>query len=117
VPREHRRTTGREGDAVERRTKVSRVSVGLSAALASAYLREESGTPAVDAVRELVAAQDSELVPQAALPRPDELDPSSTDIVWFTCDVDDPAAPDLARRLLDVDGVRSAFVGAPEGPP
>ena len=94
-----------------------RVSVGLSTTLAAAYLRKEHGEPDVGAVHDSVAANGGDLVPQASGLRAEDLDPSSDDIVWFTCDVDDRSVPELTRRLLDVEGVRSAYVVAPEGPP
>lgn len=96
---------------------MSRISVGLSPALAAAYLREDADTPAVDEIRRSVRRGGGDLVPQAATLTARDLDTASEEIVWFTGDVDDQVAPDLVGRLLDVDDVRAAYVVAPEGPP
>jgi hypothetical protein len=96
---------------------VSRISVGLTSALAAAYLRKDSDQPAVQEIRTTVRRGGGDLEPQASALRAQDLDASSDEVVWFTGDVDDQVAHDLVSRLLDVEDVQAAFVVAPEGPP
>jgi hypothetical protein len=97
---------------------VPRISVGLVADLASALLGAEvgEGSPVQRQLRQLeetgvsLAPQESNLEGRRDL-APDE-------IIWFSAEVaDNPAAAALASRLLDVEGVVSAYVVPPEGPP
>ena len=96
---------------------MSRISVGLTPALAAAYLRDEKDEPAVARIRSSVERGGGDLAPQSPTLRPQDLDDTSDEIVWFTGDVDDQVAQDLVGRLLDVEDVRAAYVVAPEGPP
>lgn len=95
-----------------------RISVGLVADLASAILGAEVGeaSPVQRQLRQLeetgvsLVPQQSNLAGGRAL--------AGDEIVWFSTEVaDDQAAAELAHRLLDLDGVLSAYVVPPEGPP
>lgn len=92
---------------------MARMTVGLDPELAMAYLGPDD--PSAHTLHEVVRELRAELAPQTPGLRPEEIEPSS-DVVWFTCEVADVEV-EPAARLLEVEGVRAAFVVPPEGPP
>lgn len=97
---------------------VRRISVGLVADLASAILGAEVGeaSPVQRQLRQLEETGVSLAPQQSNLAGGRDL--AADEIVWFSTEVaDDQAAAELANRLLDLDGVLSAYVVPPEGPP
>ncbi len=95
-----------------------RISVGLSADLASALLGAEVGE-ASPVQRQLVQLAETGASLSAQHSDPTGVrDLAADEIVWFSTEVaDDQAAAELASNLLDVEGVRSAYVVPPDGPP
>lgn len=96
---------------------MSRISVGMSTGLAAAHLGADPARPETTELDRLLHDAGGRLEPMSAGLRPEDLDPDSDEIVWFTCEVGEQAANDLPGRLLDVDGVEAAFAVPPDSPP
>lgn len=95
-----------------------RVSVGVVADLASALLGAEVGE-ASPVQRQLERLEETGI---SLTPQEPELaggrEMAADEIVWFSAEVaDEQAATELANRLLDLEGVLSAYQVPPEGPP
>ncbi len=92
-----------------------RISVGLDAKLASALLGGEDAD-ALPQFEQLLRETGASLLPQAPGQSAAEL--SADEVVWFSTDLEDDAgAAALATRLLDVEGVVSAYVVPPDSAP
>lgn len=92
-----------------------RISVGLDAQLASALLGGE-GVDALPEIEQVLHETGASLLPQAPGQSPAEL--QADEVVWFSTDLEDEAgAAELASRLLDVEGVVSAYVVPPDSAP
>ena len=96
---------------------MAQVTVGLDPELAAAYIEGDRGSPGANDLEGVVRHLGAELAPQAPGLRTADIEPGSDEVVWFTCQVDDQRGAESAGRLLEVEGVRAAYVVPPEGPP
>ena len=96
---------------------MTRISVGLSPDLATAYLRADAERSDVDDLEQIIRGGGGELSPQTLGLDEGTIDRGSDEVIWFTCQVDDQAAQESVGRLLGLEGVLAAYVVAPEGPP
>jgi hypothetical protein len=89
---------------------MSQLIVGLTPTLARALARGER-TRDTTRLHHLTTSAGLELVPQ----RSRSLDDDEELVVWYSAETDDAEA--LSEQLLRLDGVASAYVTPPQGPP